>query len=388
MRIAFYAPLKPPGHPAPSGDRKMARLLMSALESAGHEVALASDFRSFDREGDRQRQQSLRQEGKRLAEALLRRHEGGDGGTRPDIWLTYHLYHKAPDWLGPAVTEAFGIPYLVAEASFAPKQAGGPWDLGHASVAEALGRADAVFGLNAADAECVLPLLKKPGRWVTLAPFLDHRPYFLAAEQRQEHRSDWSKRLGIDTGLPWILAVAMMRPGDKLASYLILGQAMERLKNQPWRLIIAGDGEAQSQVHQAFAPIEHRTSFLPSGPSVDLPSLYAACDLYAWPAVNEAYGMALLEAQSAGLPVVAADVGGVGGIVENGKTGLLISEPEPRAFADAMAVLLDDRDKRIGLAGNTKAHVLSRHTMEAAAQILNRTMEKATGEKAAGDRTA
>ena len=38
MRIAFYAPMKPPNHPVPSGDRTMARLMMAALELAGHEV--------------------------------------------------------------------------------------------------------------------------------------------------------------------------------------------------------------------------------------------------------------------------------------------------------------------------------------------------------------
>ena len=47
----------------------------------------------------------------------------------PELWFTYHLYHKAPDWLGPRIAGALGIPYVVAEASFAPKQAGGPGPL-------------------------------------------------------------------------------------------------------------------------------------------------------------------------------------------------------------------------------------------------------------------
>ena len=46
MRIAFYAPLKAPTHPVPSGDRRMARLLMAALEAGGHHVTLASTLRS------------------------------------------------------------------------------------------------------------------------------------------------------------------------------------------------------------------------------------------------------------------------------------------------------------------------------------------------------
>ena len=42
MRIAFYAPLKAPTHAVPSGDRRMAGLIMTALETAGHAVDLAS----------------------------------------------------------------------------------------------------------------------------------------------------------------------------------------------------------------------------------------------------------------------------------------------------------------------------------------------------------
>ena len=101
---------------------------------------------------------------RRLAAAQLRRRRrsgaaGPAGGTRPprppsgccgtgggrrqprrELWFTYHLYYKAPDWLGPAVSRALGIPYVVAEASHAAKREGGAWDVGHRAVAEALRR--------------------------------------------------------------------------------------------------------------------------------------------------------------------------------------------------------------------------------------------------------
>ena len=51
-RVAFYAPLKPPDHPVPSGDRRMAQLLWQALEAAGARVELASRLRSRDPHGD------------------------------------------------------------------------------------------------------------------------------------------------------------------------------------------------------------------------------------------------------------------------------------------------------------------------------------------------
>jgi hypothetical protein len=61
MRIAFYAPLKAPGQGfAPSGDRRVAGLLMAALAHAGERVELVSTFRSYDADGDGERQAALR----------------------------------------------------------------------------------------------------------------------------------------------------------------------------------------------------------------------------------------------------------------------------------------------------------------------------------------
>ena len=56
MRIAFFAPLKAPSHPVPSGDREMARNLMRMLGDHGAEVILASELRLRDGAGDVARQ--------------------------------------------------------------------------------------------------------------------------------------------------------------------------------------------------------------------------------------------------------------------------------------------------------------------------------------------
>ena len=112
MRLAFYAPMKPPTHPAPSGDRRMGRLLMAALRLAGHSVTLASRLRSWD-DGTRPRRQArIRAAGEATAQRLIAQWRAADVESRPDAWFTYHLYHKAPDWIGPTVSEALRIPYL------------------------------------------------------------------------------------------------------------------------------------------------------------------------------------------------------------------------------------------------------------------------------------
>ena len=373
MRVAFYAPLKPPDHPVPSGDRRMARLLVGALELAGCRVELASRMRSFDGTGDRTRQTRIRALGERLAQRYLDRR----GGERPDIWFTYHLYHKAPDWIGPRVSGALGIPYVVAEASFAPKQAGGPWAIGHDAVAEALGGARQVICLNPDDAECLEPLLSGRGILAMLRPFLDTAPARAAAGRRDTGRRQLAGQYGLDPEIPWLAVAAMMRPGDKLASYRILGDALRRLGDRRWVLLVAGDGEARADVEAALGTGD-RTRYLGALDRAALDRLHAAADLAVWPAVNEAYGMALLEAQAAGLPVVAGDRAGVRQVVRDGRTGLLVAEGDGAAFAAAVGGLLDDPARRRAMGAEALRVTAADHDIAAATRRLKTVLAQAS----------
>ncbi len=366
MRIAFYAPLKPPDHPVASGDRAMARALVSALTLGGHEVSLASHFRSYDG-GDARRQARVRVEGRKLAHRYLRKIS--KDGERPDLWFTYHLYHKAPDWLGPLVTQRLGIPYVLAEASYAPKQAGGPWDLGHKASADAIRHADLILEPNPADAECVRPLLAAPERLVPLVPFLETAPF--RAPDRTEARASIAKMLDLDARDPWLLAVAMMRDDQKLLSYRVLADALTRLGKRRWRLVIAGAGPAEGDVRQAFAPFGERMRFIGVLAPETLSRLYRAVDLYVWPAIKEAWGMALLEAQAAGLPVVAGRSGGVPTIVANGETGLLPPEGDAQAFTEAVAALLDDQERREAMGRAAMQRTARDHDIGTAAATLD-----------------
>lgn len=362
MRVGFYAPLKPAHHPVPSGDRLMARLLIDALRLGGHQIQIMSRFRSRDGAGDAVRQARLAQIGARLADRIR-------AEPPPDLWFTYHLYHKAPDLIGPAVAARLGIPYVVAEASFAPKQANGPWAPGHAAVAAALARADAVIGLNPADAECVLPCLADPARYHALPPFLDAAPFDLGRQRRRQTRAALAEAHDLDPDQPWLIVIAMMRPGDKLASYRLVGRSLAPLMGRPWRLLVIGDGSARDEVGAALAPLGRRVAWL--GARTDIPDLVAAADLLVWPAQREAWGMALLEAEAAGVPVVAGRVGGVPAIVADGITGLLTPDGDVAALSDAVASLLDDPARRSTLGRNAIRYVAHNHDLPAAARRLD-----------------
>lgn len=379
MRIAFYAPLKPPDHPVPSGDREMGRLLGVALQRAGFDVEIVSRFRSFDALGDHQRQIRIERLGQRLAERMVRYYQHRSSEDRPRLWFTYHVYHKAPDWLGPQVSRALGIPYVIAEASHAPKQSHGAWAHGHTAAQSAISQADLIIGLNSADAQCVLPLLQSPSRWLGLRPFMDVAAFGKDSEDRSAERQALATWYDLDTEEPLLITVAMMRSGAKLASYRLLARALTMIAPRPWRLLVIGDGPARLDVMTCLAPIRDRVIGFGQLSPRDIHRVLAAADLFVWPAIDEAYGMALLEAQAAGLPCVAGRTGGVPDVVRHNKTGLLVPINHPEAFAQAVGQLLDNPTLLQALGAQARENAFARHSLDHAATSLGQALDALIG---------
>ncbi|MFQ6022926.1 MAG: glycosyltransferase family 4 protein [Acidiferrobacterales bacterium] len=375
MRVAFYAPMKAPTDPAPSGDRKIARLFVRALDDAGHEVMLVSRFRSWEGAGDGIRQQRLQDIGCRLAERLLHRYRTRPTERWPEAWFTYHLYHKAPDWLGPCVSRNLGIPYVVAEASYAPKQAGGPWAIGHEAAGAAIAQSAAIIALNSTDTPCVLPLLDSPRRVVSLKPFLDTSEYPLR-DRRREERVVLQERFSLDTKRPWLLTVAMMRYGNKLSCYQVLGRVLKYITDHRVAMLIVGDGPARADVEVALAGIDqHQIVFAGLQSQDELKDFYTAADLFVWPAVDEPLGMALLEAQAAGVPVVAGCSRGVPDIVSDRVSGLLVSPGDAEAFAQAVVSLLENPSRLSEMGAAARELAMREHDIGTAATTLDRILE-------------
>lgn len=372
MRVAFYAPLKPPTHAVPSGDRRVAGLLMDALERVADHIELVSTFRSFDGDGDGARQEALRSQGAALAGRLVQGWRAAPAELRPSLWFTYHVYYKAPDWLGPAVSAALGIPYVIAEASYAEKRAGGPWAIGHEAAADAIGHARLVLSPSRDDVAGLKALLPKE-RIVHFPPFLDAAPYRVTPKERAAYRARLARERGLDPAVPWLVVAAMMRAGDKVASYRALADALSGVADLPWRLLVAGDGSGRAQVEAALeraAP--GRACFLGTLDARQLASTYAACDLYPWPAVNEAYGMSLLEAQAAGVPVLSVATRGVPDVVIDGRTGVLVKEVA--ALPEALRALLSDRKRLETLGREAAAFIHRERSLDAAAQGLGKLL--------------
>jgi glycosyltransferase involved in cell wall biosynthesis len=360
MRVLLHTPLKPPDHPVPSGDREMARGFARLLARLGHRVVMPSASRVPQGVPDPDEHLALERRARRQAARLIARWRALPAGhpERFDLWFTYHCYYRKPDWLGPLVTQALGIPYVIAEVSHAPQRSTGATRLGHRATERALAAADLVITVNPRDVAGVRTRLSPGARQVRLPPFIDAGPYRAARTPRPPNE------------VPLLLAVGMMRTRDKLESYRVLAVAFHLLGGRPWQAVLVGDGAARAEIEALMAPFGERVRFAGAVDQAELLALYASADLYVWPAINEAYGMAFLEAQAAGVPVVAGRTGGVPSVVAHGVAGLLTEIGDAASFAAAVARLLDDPAERTRLAANASAGIAARHDDRAAARAL------------------
>lgn len=357
MRIAFYAPFKPPGHSAPSGDRAMARLLIKALRLAGHDVDVASDLRSFAAQPDAARYAEIYAESGREVARLSK----DFAHRRPDLWLTYHPYYKSPDLIGPAIAEAMAIPYATAEASYSARRNHGEWAKTQARVLAAVSQAVVNICFTGRDL-AGLQQAAPTGRFVQLPPFIDVTAI----------------PIGVGHEGSRLVAVAMMRPGDKLDSHRMLGQALERLLGHQWTLTLVGDGPARGHVEAAFATIpRERLHWLGELDEAGVHQALAAADIYLWPGCGEAYGLAYLEAQAAGLPVVAQDTAGVPEVVRDGVTGLLTAEGDVAAYAAAIEKLLKDPGLRTSMRAAAIDFARHERSLERASKRLDAILVEA-----------
>ena len=352
MRLAFYAPMKSPHHSVPSGDRSIARGLMQAFRHLGAEVELVSEFRSRDGAGDAEVQARLIREAGAERERLLTTPD------RWDAWVTYHNYYKAPDLLGPDVSRKLGIPYLLVEATRARKRLTGPWAAFAKQAEAATDAAKVVYYFSQRDGEALHRDAPEGQDLLHLRPFLirDDLPAASAGGMR-------------------LLSVGMLREGDKLASYQIIAKTLTRLPDLDWQLDIVGDGPARAEVEAMMTPFGDRVTFHGALTGAALEACYRAAGLFFWPGVNEALGMAFLEAQAAGLPVIAQNRPGMREVLAPGDYPTV--EQGPEGLAAMMRNLMSDDAARQAAQVAARRHVKTQHLLPQAAETLKQGLLRA-----------
>lgn len=355
MSVALYCPIKPPDHPIPSGDRAIARDLLTALRLAALRPFLASRHIAYSKRPERwsEREREALAEADRVIETL--------GDDPPALWLTYHPYCKAPDWIGPRVARALSIPYVTLEAA---RTAQPGFERGRQAAREAFRAADLHLVLKPTDRAMLLDGGIPPERLAPIAPFIDIAALD-AARGRFDPPSHWR------TDEPVVLVAAMMRPGKKERNFRIAARAVAANLAQPFRVVVAGDGPAADEVRSFFCAVD--ASRIRFTGLLERPALLAAmehADVFLWPGHREPIGMTFLEAASRRTPAVAFADMGVPLVVEDGRTGLLAPVDDEAALAERLALLLAQPRLREDLAAGARERLEERHGLAAAARAL------------------
>ena len=131
--------------------------------------------------------------------------------------------------------------------------------------------------------------------------------------------------------------------------YLLEAMGMLRATCPRLRLVIFGEGYLNDQLHDQAAALGLGEVVQFAGYRDDLDSFIGCFDLFVHPASAEGLGVAVMKASAAGLPVVACDAGGIGEVVADGTTGLLVAPDDAQALHGAIARLVDDEALRVRL---------------------------------------
>lgn len=121
---------------------------------------------------------------------------------------------------------------------------------------------------------------------------------------------------------------------------------------------IVGDGQQRERL-EAMAErldIDSNVRFLGRLPNAQVPAILKSADVAAVASRSESFGVAAVEAQACGVPVIASSVGGLPEVVEDGVSGVIVQKEDPEALARALVELHEDRARlrRMGQAARDR----------------------------------
>lgn len=353
MKICFYAPFKPLGHPHPSGDLIIATGLYDFLQKQGHELISASGLRS----------RWIFWKPWLLPKILMeyfatrkRVHQ-----FKPDIWLSYHCYYKAPDLLGPGICKKANIPYTIFQGIYSTKR--------KRSVKTAPGfylnrhsllNAEHLFTNREVDLKNLRRIIPAE-RLSYIKPGIFPEQFQFDPTAREKMRKLWQ----IENS-PVILSAAMFRPDVKTEglSWMIRSLTGLAAEGEPFKLVIAGDGSEKNSLKKlADKYLPQRVIFTGKIARSEMQEFYSAGDIFAFPGIRESLGMVFLEAQSCRLPVVAFDNGGIPEVVRRDKTAFLTPPFAKKEFCMAIKQLLHNSEQRNTMGKAAAQHVRHNHDL-------------------------
>ena len=212
---------------------------------------------------------------------------------------------------------------------------------------------------SAVESELVDHVGLDPARVVRVASAVDtgrYRPESAAQARLAEN-------FGIPPGSMVVGVVAQLIP--RKGHVLLLDCLPDVIARHPEvQVLCFGRGPQERMLRRQIAEYGLAERVRLTGFRDDLAALMPGLDLLVHPALQEGLGVAVLEAMSAGVPVVASNAGGIPDIIEHERSGLLFAVGDPRALRDGILRLLGDEALRLRLARAGRERVQSRFSVQ------------------------
>jgi len=174
-------------------------------------------------------------------------------------------------------------------------------------------------------------------------------------ETNPENRSSIRDELGLPSSAPLVMVLSRLNP-MKGVEYFLDAASIVAAKLPQTRFLIVGDGAIRHELQDRAIRLGLAEKVVFTGLRMDVPRILAEISVSVLPSLSEGLSNCLLESMSAGVPVIATNVGGNPEIVEHGVSGLLVPPRDPPMLAAAMITMLENPDlaSRFGSAGKRK----------------------------------
>lgn len=168
-----------------------------------------------------------------------------------------------------------------------------------------------------------------------------------------------------DYSKPTLLFVAKHLFKAKGGCLLIEAFLLAQRQRPDLRLTIVGDERSR-----VFVPEHPQITFRAHLPQEALQQLYREASLLVQPMLNDPWGQVYLEALVSRTPVLGLNRNGLPEIIEGGRHGFLVDEPEPRLIADAIVAASDDPARLAEMGSSGQAHVLNTYSWDRVAERI------------------
>ncbi|HEY9771541.1 MAG TPA: glycosyltransferase [Coleofasciculaceae cyanobacterium] len=160
-------------------------------------------------------------------------------------------------------------------------------------------------------------------------------------------------------------------------------QALHKIKELPWQLVMVGTGEYETEFKQIARELQinHKINYLGYVPHTKAPLYLSAFDLLVLPSETqpnwkEQFGRVIIESMACGTPVIGSNSGEIPYLIEATGGGLTFPEAQPEALARQLSKLVEDRDLRSDLGQKGHQAVVENYTNSTLVRGFAATIEK------------